>query len=138
MTVFLITCAAMPGLHHDDRHLLVALRPRGATVAPVVWEDRHVDWGAAALCVTRSVWDYAYRRQEFLTTMEWIASETTLWNSLPLRRWNTHKRYLCDLAPVERPNRAHPGPSRRAPAELSSVVESLGWSTVVIKAAVGQ
>lgn len=138
MTVALATSAALPGLAPDDRLLLRALRARGLAAEPVVWEDRLYDWSGAALCVIRSAWDYAYRRQEFLAWVERVAAAMPLWNPAPVVVWNTHKRYLVDLAgrgvPTV-PTRVLAAGSR---VRLRALREETGWDDVILKAAVAQ
>ena len=73
MTVALVTCAALPGLAADDRRLLGALRALGVAAEPAVWEDPHRDWSDAAGCLIRSAWDYAYRRDAFVTWAEGVS-----------------------------------------------------------------
>lgn len=138
MTIALATSAALPGLAPDDRLLLRALRARGLAAEPVVWEDRLYEWSDATLCVIRSAWDYAYRRQEFLAWVERAAAAAPLWNPAPVVTWNTHKRYLADL--VARgvptvPTRVLPAGTR---ATLPEIRRDTGWSDVVLKAAVAQ
>lgn len=98
MTILVATSAALPGLAPDDRLLLRALRALGLSAEPAVWEDPHAAWHEASLCVIRSTWDYAYRRSEFLAWAERTAARLALWNPAPVVVWNTHKRYLVDLA----------------------------------------
>lgn len=138
MDVALVTCAALPGLVADDRHLLHALRTRGIDVEPVVWEDRHAAWSRCRLAVVRSVWDYAYRRDAFLGWARTTAGLTELWNPLPLIEWNTHKRYLvalddCGVSVV-------PTVVLRAGStvDLAALLAAREWSDVVLKAAVAQ
>lgn len=134
----MVTCAALPGLHLDDRHLLAALRAAGLSAEPVVWEDPHFDWARVRLAIIRSAWDYSYRREQFVAWAERAASGTELWNPAPVVRWNTHKRYLCDLAargvPVV-PTVLLPAGSR---ARLDEILEREGWEDAIIKAAVAQ
>lgn len=138
MTIALATSAALPGLAPDDRLLLKALRDRGLAAEPVVWEDRHYDWPSATMCVIRSAWDYAYRRQEFLAWVERVASAIPLWNPAPVVVWNTHKRYLVDLAargvPTV-PTRVLPAGS---PTTLRAIRQETGWGDLILKAAVAQ
>jgi glutathione synthase/RimK-type ligase-like ATP-grasp enzyme len=138
MDVALVTCAALPGLHRDDRILLAALRAAGVDAEPVVWEDPYQDWREPRLCVIRSTWDYAFRRDAFVEWARSVASVTHLWNSAHVTEWNTHKRYLCDLADRE----VSVVPTRLLKAgdrvELRAVLTEIGWEDVVIKAAVAQ
>ena len=138
MDVALVTCAALPGLYEDDRRLLVALRAAGHTAEPVVWEDPYQDWHAPRLCLIRSAWDYAFRRDAFVSWARTVAAATTLWNSARLVEWNTHKQYLCDLTqrgvPVV-PTQVLLAGSR---TDLGTLMQENGWRDVVLKAAVAQ
>jgi glutathione synthase/RimK-type ligase-like ATP-grasp enzyme len=138
MSIVLATSAALPGLAPDDRLLLRALRTRGLAAEPVVWEDRLFDWGSASVCVIRSAWDYAWRRQEFLDWARRTAGLRPLWNPEPVVTWNTHKQYLVDLAargvPTV-PTRVL-GAGSRLP--LAEVLAETGWTDVILKAAVAQ
>jgi hypothetical protein len=138
MDVALVTCAALPGLYPDDRHLLHALRAAGLNAEPLIWEDPHQDWGAPRLAVIRSAWDYSFRRDQFVTWAERAAAKTTLWNSARMVRWNTHKSYLCDLA--RRGVSVVPTLLLAAgsTANLSGLLEERGWEDAVLKAAVAQ
>ncbi len=138
MDVALITCAALPGLHADDRCLLRALRAAGIRAEPVVWEDRYVDWGTVRICLLRSAWDYAFRRAQFLDWAALAAVRSRLWNPGSVVSWNTHKRYLVDLAergvPVV-PTRVLPAGSA---VDLEVALRREGWTSGVVKAAVAQ
>jgi glutathione synthase/RimK-type ligase-like ATP-grasp enzyme len=138
MTIVLATSAALPGLAADDRLLLRALRERGLAAEPVVWEDRLFDWRDATICVIRSAWDYAYRREEFLAWVRRTAEVVPLWNPAPVVVWNTHKQYLVDLAhrgvPTV-PTRMMGAGSR---ASLADVLAETGWEDAILKAAVAQ
>jgi glutathione synthase/RimK-type ligase-like ATP-grasp enzyme len=138
MTVALATCAALPGLAGDDRHLLGALRGLGVAAEPAVWEDPLYDWAGLRLCVIRSAWDYAYRRPAFVAWGWRVAAVTTLWNPAPIVEWNTHKRYLVDLAARGVPAVPTIVLPAGSPARLSDVVAGAGWEEVILKAAVAQ
>ncbi|MCH7874886.1 MAG: hypothetical protein IH965_06255 [Gemmatimonadetes bacterium] len=138
MDVALATSAALPGLSSDDRLLLLALLDAGVKAVPAVWEDPHCDWSAARACVVRSVWDYAYRRDAFLAWARRVARSTALWNSATVIEWNTHKRYLTELAAQGVPV----VPTVQLPAgtavRLEAVLADRGWERAVLKAAVAQ
>ena len=57
--------------------------------------DGDVDWSSFDGVVVRSTWDYVDRRDEFLA---WTESLPRVANPAPVIRWNSHKRYLADLA----------------------------------------
>ncbi|NIM50696.1 MAG: hypothetical protein GTN62_10125 [Gemmatimonadales bacterium] len=138
MDVLLVTCAAMPGLHGDDRYLLRALGERGITAEPAVWEDQRRDWAGVRLCLIRSAWDYAYRRTQFVAWAEQVANVTRLWNPAPLVRWNTHKQYLCDLADRGVPTVPTVVLQAGTAVSLERVLSEHRWTDVVLKAAVAQ
>ncbi len=128
----------MPGLYPDDRCLLRSLREAGLDAHPVVWEDPHQDWRETKLAVIRSAWDYAFRRDQFVAWAERAAAQTTLWNSSRVVRWNTHKRYLCDLAARGVPVVPTVVLEAGSTARLEEVLEERGWEDAVLKAAVAQ
>lgn len=138
MDVLLATCAAMPGLYADDRYLLEALRRRGRSAAPAVWEDPYARWEECGLCVIRSTWDYSYRRDQFVAWAERVALVTRLWNPPSVVRWNTHKRYLGDLADEGVTTVPTLCLGSGTDVRLDEVLRQRGWSDVVIKAAVAQ
>jgi glutathione synthase/RimK-type ligase-like ATP-grasp enzyme len=138
MTVLLATCAAMPGLTRDDRYLLHALAQRGVEAEPAVWEDPHREWAAADLVLIRTAWDYSYRRDQFLEWSERVAEKTHLWNPAPLVRWNTHKRYLCELAEAGVPTVPTALLPAGSAARLDALLGEFRWEDAVIKAAVAQ
>ena len=82
----------------DDLPLLTAaLERRTISSEIVVWDDAAVTWASFRLAVVRSTWDYALRRDEFLSWSEAVGGETVLLNPPDVLRWNTDKRYLRDL-----------------------------------------
>jgi glutathione synthase/RimK-type ligase-like ATP-grasp enzyme len=138
MTVALATCAALPGLASDDRRLLGALRALGVAAEPAVWEDPLYDWTGLRLCVIRSAWDYAYRRPAFVAWSRRVAAVTALWNPAPIVEWNTHKRYLVDLAARGVPAVPTIVLAAGSATRLSDVVQETGWDELILKAAVAQ
>jgi hypothetical protein len=96
--VLLASCAAAAGRDEDEPLLLAALAAEGLTASSADWVDGDVDWAAAAAVVVRSTWDYAPRRDEFLTWARRVESGTRLLNPAGVLAWNTDKRYLRELA----------------------------------------
>lgn len=133
-----MTCAALPGLHADDRLLLGALRDAGMDAEPAVWEDPLQDWGSPRLCVIRSTWDYAFRREQFVAWARAAEAVTTVLNPVRLVEWNTHKSYLCDLATRDAPVVPTVVLPARMAVDLSALLRSRGWRDAVLKAAVAQ
>ncbi|QGG93715.1 ATP-grasp domain-containing protein [Actinomarinicola tropica] len=93
--VAVVTCRELPVPSPDDELLLAALTDGGATTAYVAWDDPAFDWSEPDVCVIRSTWDYTAHHDAFVA---WADSVPTLWNRPEVVAWNSHKRYLLDLA----------------------------------------
>ena len=132
--IALATWAGLPELFEDDRLLLVELRRRGILAAPAVWDDPEVDWGSFEAVVLRSTWDYHRRPVEFLDWAARCAQKTQLWNPIDIVRWNSHKRYLAELAQRGLP--IIPTEVGRHGESLAQLSERTGWSKVVVKPAI--
>ena len=94
-SVLLATCAEIPAGHEDEHSGVQALLDLSVRADWAVWDDPRVDWAAADLVVVRSTWDYARRRDEFLT---WARSVPRLANPVDVLAWNSDKTYLKQLA----------------------------------------
>ncbi|MFG3645148.1 RimK family alpha-L-glutamate ligase [Micromonospora sp. NPDC047762] len=121
--VALVTCSDLAELDPDDRLVLAPLATRGVAVQAVVWDDPDVDWSSYNLVVLRSPWDYALRRDEFVS---WASTVPTLVNPADVVRWNTDKRYLAELSAAGVPTVPTawimPGESWQPPAETGEYV----------------
>ena len=120
----------------NDRLLVPALAARGLIARTVAWDDATMDWSAPRLSVIRATWDYHLRREEFMLWAERVSALTSLWNPIATLRWNTHKRYLRDLAACG--VRAVPTVwlSRGEEADLAGLFAREGWSAAVVKPAI--
>lgn len=96
--VALVTCADLPDGDVDDHLLASALTRRGLSVEFVCWDDPGARWPAARIAVVRSTWDYFERVDAFCDWADYVGSVTVLRNDAATIRWNSHKRYLLDLA----------------------------------------
>src|SRR4051812_21103606 len=96
--VALVTCAEFPDGDVDDHLLAGALTRDGLSVEFVGWDDPWARWPAARLAVVRSTWDYFGRVDAFCDWADYVGSVTELRNDAATIRWNSHKRYLLDLA----------------------------------------
>jgi glutathione synthase/RimK-type ligase-like ATP-grasp enzyme len=133
MPIALATSAALPDLDSDNQRLLQALKNAGVDARPVVWDDPSVDWGAFALCVIRSTWDYVPKRDQYMAWAERVASQTVLCNPAPVIRWNTDKTYLQDL---ERQGVVIVETfwlSAGAAIDWRALMEAHGWREMVVK-----
>jgi hypothetical protein len=135
--VALVTSAEHPDLWIDDHPLRDALLAAGAAVQVERWDDASVDWARYDVVVIRSVWDYTWRRAEFLDWAHRVARVSDLHNPLPVVEWNTDKVYLRDLAdrgvPVVPTAWLGPGSS---PVGLAGLMAERGWTAGVVKPAV--
>ena len=131
------TYRASPGLSDDDRLVADALRPRGVTVSPAVWDDPHVDWSRYSLVVIRSTWDYPLRPAAYEAWLRGFSSAgRRLWNPPAAVLDNINKRYLVTLAG----RGVAVVPTAYQPAsegvDLREVLDRGPWDEVVIKPAV--
>lgn len=84
--------------HDDDLlPLRAALRSLGLDADDLAW-DEPCAWADYDAAVIRSTWDYHRHHDRFLTWVDHVAEQTSLFNPAPVVRWNTDKRYLADLA----------------------------------------
>ncbi len=95
--IAIATCSTLSDQERDDRPLFAAFRELGVEARPVVWDDPLADWSAFDACLIRTTWDYADRRDEFVSWAERAAESTKLFNSAEIVRWNTQKDYLAEL-----------------------------------------
>jgi hypothetical protein len=91
--IVLAGCPALPDGDGDDAELVAALRQRGLHARWLSWDDP--DTLRADLVILRATWDYIDRLEEFL---QWGTRVANLLNPPAVVSWNTHKRYLTDLA----------------------------------------
>jgi hypothetical protein len=134
MRLALATCSDYPHLVEDDTPLLLeGLRRQGVAAEAVVWDDPTVDWSAFSAAIVRSTWDYSYRREEFLAWVDRVSTSTQLWNPPDVVRWNSHKRYLKELADLGIPSIPTAWLDRGDAVDLPLLMEQQGWDEVVIK-----
>ncbi|MGY6654131.1 ATP-grasp domain-containing protein [Amycolatopsis sp. TRM77291] len=89
-----VACSALPEGDGDEHAVPEVLADLGFKTRWAAWDDTTVDFGAADIVVLRATWDYAERRDEFLS---WTESVPALANSADVVRWNTDKSYLAEL-----------------------------------------
>lgn len=93
-----IGLATTAGAEDDDLPLLAdACRGAGLLVDCPAWDDPQVDWSSFGTVVVRSTWDYAARRQAFLSWADHVAETATIENPPAVLAWTTDKRYLGEL-----------------------------------------
>jgi hypothetical protein len=135
--VALATYRDLPQLNEDDRLLQSALGALGIDAAPAVWDSAEERWGDYQAVLVRSCWDYHRRLDEFLA---WVAvleqAGPAVWNPVPLLRWNSHKRYLRDVAARGVPVVPTRWLGRGEQVGLAALLAELGWNDAVVKPAV--
>ena len=118
----------------DEPVLCAALARAGIRAQVLAWDDPAAPFAEARLTVLRSTWNYPHRPDDFL---RWAAARgPRLLNPLGVVRWNTHKRYLDDLAAGGLPVVPTRFVARGSGASLAGVLDDHGWSTVVVKPAI--
>jgi glutathione synthase/RimK-type ligase-like ATP-grasp enzyme len=132
--LILATATELPRPDEDDAPLRAALSAAGIAADTRAWDDPSVDWGAAQACVIRSTWNYVRHYDAFLAWAARCAAATRLWNPLEVVRWNSHKRYLVELARAGLPVVPTRVVARGEAADLAAVAGD--WDPVVIKPAV--
>lgn len=135
--IALATYERAPALAPDDQLLIPALAAAGIDAEPAVWSDDAVIWETFDGVVVRSCWDYHLRYAEFRAWLDRLdASRLPVWNSPSLILWNSHKRYLLDLA--QRGVATIPtiivGQGRGA--DVGEIAAAEGWERFVLKPAV--
>jgi glutathione synthase/RimK-type ligase-like ATP-grasp enzyme len=136
MRFALATWAGLPDLTEGDRALRDALRARGAVAAPAIW-DAPVDWTEYDAVVIRSCWDYHRRHDEFLAWIDRLEQAgITVINPPSLIRWNSHKRYLAELAAAGIPIVPTISADRGGLADALTGARQRGWRNIVVKPAI--
>jgi len=135
--IALATYDRAPSLAPDDQLLIPALAAAGMDGEAVVWSDDSVVWETFDAVVIRSCWDYHLRYERFRDWLDRLdASRLPLSNAGSLVLWNSHKRYLLDLAQrgvATIPTMIIP---RGGGNDVEAIVTGEGWSRFVLKPAV--
>ncbi|MCB0880366.1 MAG: hypothetical protein KDC46_15445 [Thermoleophilia bacterium] len=138
MDLTIATCSALPEPDPDERPLLDALAAAGVETRLAAWDDPEVDWGASALTVVRSTWNYPEDRDGFLDWMRRVSGDSTvLRNPMSVMAPNTHKGYLAALERAEVPVVPTRWFARGGRAANADALRALPWDRIVVKPAVG-
>jgi len=135
MDVALVSCLRLSEPDPDAAPLAAALAAAGLDAAVVAWDDPAASW-SAPLTVLRSAWNYPDDRDGFLQWGRRVAATSDLWNPLPVISWNSHKRYLLDLAAAGVPVTPTEILTRGSDRSLADVQAATGWTSVVVKPAI--
>lgn len=86
----------------DERLLYDALLALSVPFDVCAWDDPAVDWTAYDLVCVRTTWDYSKSEARAARFHAWLLTLTAagveVANSECLLRWNSHKRYLLEIA----------------------------------------
>ena len=134
--IIFATYAARPELTEDDALFAGALERRGVRVRAAAWDDPAVAWDSATAVVIRSTWDYHLRRADFLAWVDGVAASTTLHNDARVVRWNSHKRYLDELAKRQIVVIDTVFADAGSRLDVDLIARAHGWADVVVKPAV--
>ncbi|MEO7679375.1 MAG: hypothetical protein ABIS14_01605, partial [Sphingomonas sp.] len=136
MTITIVTHTAMAGGSPEDHMLAAALSQEHAVAARfAVWDDPATDWGATAITVIRSTWDYHLKPATWHDWLDHASRRTRLVNDVGIIRWNSDKSYLLDLAAAG--VSIVPTLVLDDPGSLTVQCAERGWHDVVIKPIVG-
>lgn len=78
--------------------LRAAFAVHGGVVDDISWRDKGASWKQYDAVMIGTAWDYQDNLNAFLSTLKAIASQTRLFNSPGVVKWNSKKTYLRDLA----------------------------------------
>jgi hypothetical protein len=105
-------------------------------VHAAAWDDPATAWSSAAAVVIRSTWDYHLRQAEFLDWVDRVSASTALHNDARVVRWNSHKRYLDELAKREIRVIDTVFADAGSRLDVDLIARAHGWADVVVKPAV--
>jgi len=131
----LVTARRLPVPDAETPLLIRALQQRGVEVSLWPW-DEAADWASAGAVVVRSPWGYFEHRAEFIAWAWSVEATTALFNPAAVLEWNSHKRYLLDLAAAGIPVVATVVVDRGAGADVQGRALGRHQGEVVIKPAV--
>lgn len=83
----------------EDAELIAFLTEKGLDVVSAIWNDENVDWSSFNVAVIKSPWDYHNHLTEFLAWADSIDKlGVKVLNPVEIIKWNSHKKYLKDIA----------------------------------------
>ncbi|XLS30973.1 RimK family alpha-L-glutamate ligase [Flavobacteriaceae bacterium M23B6Z8] len=117
----------------EDGLVVDALREQGLRVERKAWDDPNFEWSSTRSVLFRTTWDYFDRFTEFSKWLNKISSQTRLFNSEKLIKWNLDKHYLLDLSD----KKVHITPTRFIEKDenikLSDLLKNTEWYNAVLK-----
>ncbi|TKC62095.1 hypothetical protein FBD94_07635 [Pedobacter hiemivivus] len=83
----------------EDADLIRFLTGKGLNVVPTIWNDENVDWNSFNVAIIKSPWDYHNHLTEFLNWLNELEKlNVKVLNPVEIIKWNSHKKYLKDIA----------------------------------------
>lgn len=134
-SVAVVTAARLPNGMEDTEGLMAALAARGGRADLLVWSDPDVPWETYDRVLLHSPWDYSEHITDFGRWLERVGER--LVNPPALLRWNSDKRYLCELASQGIPLPATVVVTEPERASADELASELGAGPVVVKSTVG-
>jgi glutathione synthase/RimK-type ligase-like ATP-grasp enzyme len=98
MKLRIATCRTLPEPDVDQAPLAAALAAGGFDAELVAWDDPMAGWDDPVPTILRSTWNYALDPEGFLSWIDRVSAQATLWNPRAIVRANVHKRYLLELS----------------------------------------
>ena len=95
--VALVSCAEARDYDTDLPLLVRAFGDRGIVTDIVDWDNADIAWSSYRAAIVRSPWDYHRRYSEFLEWLDNASTQTTVFNSADIIKWNTDKVYLQEM-----------------------------------------
>ena len=132
--VRVVTCLELPEPDADEAPLVEALSREGLAPELAAWDDASIPWTDGTLAIVRSPWNYHHDLPRFLAWADSVGA--ALVNSPDVVRWNTHKRYLAELAGRGVPTAPTVLVDRAAPRTVTDIVGETRWNELVVKPAV--
>lgn len=126
----LLTSQELSQLIPDENYLITALAQENLSAQPVIWNQKN-NWSDYQAIIIRNPWDYFEHQELFFSTLQEISTQTKLFNSYPLVKWNLNKAYLFDLQKIG----AHLAPTIRISGKenLLPLIQNSPYEDLVIK-----
>lgn len=134
MKIALLTCEDLDQYVTYEDHLNKALEKRNIQYHWIEWKKaEEIDWVEYDGALIRTTWDYQAHYDEFIKKLEYISSQTKLWNPIDIVKWNSSKDYLNEFINSETP----PVPNIRiAPTNITDIeksFEQFNCQTIIVK-----
>lgn len=83
----------------EDAELIAFLISKNLEVVSAIWDDEKIDWSYFHVVVIKSPWDYHNHINRFLAWLDKLEElRVKVLNPVKMIRWNSHKRYLKEIA----------------------------------------